>query len=66
MVPILPFVILKEHMLEVSIILSILVLSVLGLYSGKLAKQNLIKHSARMVGIGIVIVIAVTSLGLEH
>lgn len=66
MVPILPFVILKEHMLEVSVILSILVLSVLGLYSGKLAKQNLIKHSARMVGLGIVIVIAVTSLGLEH
>ncbi|WP_321417074.1 VIT1/CCC1 transporter family protein [uncultured Methanomethylovorans sp.] len=66
MVPILPYVLLKEHMLEVSIVMSIMVLSILGLYSGKIAKQSMIKHSARMVGLGIVIVIAVTSLGLEH
>lgn len=66
MVPIMPFLLLDERMLTVSIVLSIAVLAILGMYSGKLAKQSLIKHSARMVGLGIIIVIAVTSLGLEH
>jgi predicted membrane protein (TIGR00267 family) len=65
LVPILPFILLDEYMLEVAIILSISVLSILGIYSGKLAKQSVIKHSVRMVGLGIMIVTAVTLLGLE-
>ena len=51
--------------LEVSVILSISVLAVLGIYSGKIAKQSAIKHAVRMVGLGILIVAAVTLLGLE-
>lgn len=65
LVPILPFLLLDEYMLEVAIICSIAVLSILGVYSGKLAKQSMIKHSVRMVGLGIMIVAAVTMLGLE-
>ncbi|WP_292470392.1 VIT1/CCC1 transporter family protein [Methanolobus sp.] len=65
LVPILPFILLDEHMLEAAIVCSISVLSILGLYSGKLAKQSMIKHSVRMVGLGIMIVAAVTMLGLE-
>lgn len=65
LVPIMPFLLLNSHMLEVAIIFSIAVLSVLGVYSGKLAKQSMIKHSVRMVALGIMIVAAVTMLGLE-
>ncbi|MEZ5333921.1 MAG: VIT1/CCC1 transporter family protein [Methanolobus sp.] len=65
LVPILPFVLLDAHRLEAAIICSITVLSILGVYSGKLAKQSMIKHSVRMVGLGIMIVAAVTMLGLE-
>lgn len=65
LVPILPFLLLDEHMLEVAVICSIAVLSILGIYSGKLAKQSMIKHSVRMVALGIMIVAAVTILGLE-
>jgi VIT1/CCC1 family predicted Fe2+/Mn2+ transporter len=56
---------LDEYSLEVAVVLSIAVLSILGVYSGKLAKQSMIKHSVRMVGLGIMIVTAVTVLGLE-
>jgi len=65
LVPILPFVIFDRHMLEVSIVLSIMTLAILGMYSGRIAKQSLLLHSARMVGLGILIVAAVTLLGLE-
>ncbi|WP_406671377.1 VIT1/CCC1 transporter family protein [Methanolobus sp. ZRKC4] len=65
LVPILPFLLLDANQLEVAIVFSIIVLSILGVFSGKLAKQSLIKHSARMVGLGILIVAAVTILGLE-
>lgn len=65
LVPILPFMILDSYQLQTAIVLSIAVLSLLGVFSGKLAKQSLIKHSARMVGLGILIVAAVTMLGLE-
>ncbi|MDK2825867.1 TIGR00267 family protein [Methanolobus vulcani] len=65
LVPILPFLLLEEHALEVAVVLSIAILSILGVYSGKLAKQSMIKHSVRMVGLGIMIVAAVTILGLE-
>ena len=65
LVPISPFVLLDEMALEVSVVLSISVLAVLGVYSGKIAKQSAIKHAVRMVGLGILIVAAVTMLGLE-
>lgn len=65
MVPISPFVLFDEMALEISVVLSISVLAVLGIYSGKIAKQSAIKHAVRMVGLGILIVTAVTMLGLE-
>jgi predicted membrane protein (TIGR00267 family) len=66
LIPILPFVILKSHQLEWAVGLSIAALAILGLYSGKIAKQSLLVHSVRMVGLGIAIVVAVILLGLEH
>ncbi len=66
LIPILPFVILKSHQLEWAVGLSITALAILGLYSGKIAKQSLLVHSVRMVGLGIAIVVAVILLGLEH
>jgi len=65
LVPMLPFVLIDSYMLEVSIVLSIMTLAILGMYSGRIAKQSLLLHSARMVGLGILIVAAVTLLGLE-
>ncbi|TGC07490.1 VIT1/CCC1 transporter family protein [Methanolobus halotolerans] len=65
LVPMLPFLLLDAYQIEVAIASSIVILSVLGMFSGKLAKQSLIKHSVRMVGLGILIVTAVTMLGLE-
>jgi predicted membrane protein (TIGR00267 family) len=65
LVPIMPFVLFDTLSLEIAIILSISVLAILGVYSGKIAKQSLIKHAVRMVGLGILIVLAVTSLGLQ-
>jgi predicted membrane protein (TIGR00267 family) len=64
LVPILPFVFLEYYALEVSVGLSIIVLAALGMFSGKIARQNLILHSVRMVGLGILVVIVVTAFGL--
>ena len=66
LVPIAPFLVLKTHTLEASITLSILTLVVLGTYSGRLARQNILSHIIRMVGLGIAIVVIVTALGLGH
>jgi predicted membrane protein (TIGR00267 family) len=60
----LPFVFLENYALEVSVGLSIIVLAALGMFSGKIARQNLILHSVRMVGLGILVVIVVTAFGL--
>jgi predicted membrane protein (TIGR00267 family) len=64
LIPIVPFAVLENYRLETSVVLSIITLSILGMYSGKIAKQSLLLHSARMVGLGILIVAAVTLLGL--
>ena len=61
-VPISPFLFMQTHKLETSIVLSILTLAVLGVYSGRLARQNMLVHIVRMVGLGIAIVIVVTLL----
>ncbi|WP_440952119.1 VIT1/CCC1 transporter family protein [Methanococcoides sp. FTZ1] len=65
LVPISPFVLIDEMALEISVVMSISVLAILGVYSGRIAKQSAIKHAVRMVGLGILIVAAVTLLGLE-
>ncbi|PHP45305.1 hypothetical protein B6V01_004725 [Methanosarcinales archaeon ex4572_44] len=66
LVPISPFVLLQTHRLEASIVLSILTLGVLGVYSGRLARQSMLVHIVRMVGLGIAIVIVVTLLGVGN
>ncbi|RZB33208.1 MAG: hypothetical protein AEth_00001, partial [Candidatus Argoarchaeum ethanivorans] len=66
LVPIAPFLVLETHTLEASITLSILTLVLLGTYSGRLARQNILSHIIRMVGLGIAIVVIVTALGLGH
>jgi predicted membrane protein (TIGR00267 family) len=66
LIPIMPFVLLESHQLEVAIVLSISALAILGVYSGRIANQNILLHSIRMVGLGIAIILAVTLLGLEH
>ncbi|UGV41261.1 VIT1/CCC1 transporter family protein [Methanococcoides orientis] len=65
LVPISPFYFFDEMALEIAVVLSISVLAILGIYSGKIAKQSVIKHAVRMVGLGVLIVAAVTVLGLE-
>ena len=65
LIPIIPFIFIESYRLEISVLISIITLSILGMYSGKIAKQSLLLHSARMVGLGILIVAAVTLLGLE-
>lgn len=65
LVPILPFFLFEDQALTIATISSILVLAVLGVYSGKIANQSVLKHVLRIVGLGILIVAAVTMLGLE-
>ena len=64
LVPISPFILMETHKLETSIVLSVLTLAALGVYSGRLARQSMLVHIVRMVGLGISIVIVVTLLGL--
>ncbi len=58
-IPILPFIFLETLRLEVSIGLSITALALLGIYSGKLLKQNILLHLIRLAGLGGVIVLVI-------
>ncbi|KAF5410394.1 MAG: hypothetical protein C5S43_04915 [Candidatus Methanocomedens sp.] len=62
MLPILPFMLLDNQQLEVSIGLSIAALAVLGLYWGRIMEQNMVLHSIRMAGAGAVIALTVNFL----
>lgn len=59
LIPILPFIFLETRRLEVSIGLSITALALLGIYSGKLLKQNILLHLIRMAGLGGVIILVI-------
>ena len=59
LIPILPFIFLETRRLEVSIGLSITTLALLGIYSGKVLKQNILLHLIRMAGLGGVIVLVI-------
>ena len=59
LIPILPFIFLETRRLEVSIGLSITALALLGVYSGKLLKQNILLHLIRMAGLGGVIILVI-------
>ena len=59
LIPILPFIFLETRRLEVSIGLSITALALLGIYSGKVLKQNILFHLIRMAGLGGVIILVI-------
>jgi len=58
LIPILPFILLETR-LGVSIGSSITALALLGIYSGKLLKQNILFHLIRMAGLGGVIILVI-------
>ncbi|MCG7850633.1 MAG: VIT1/CCC1 transporter family protein [ANME-2 cluster archaeon] len=62
MVPILPFILLDNQQLEVSMGLSIAALAVLGLYWGRIMEQNMVLHSIRLAVLGAVIALTVNFL----
>ncbi len=59
LIPILPFIFLETRNLEVSIGSSITALALLGIYSGKLLKQNILLHLVRMTVLGGVIILVI-------
>ncbi len=59
LIPILPFIFLETRRLEVSIGLSITALALLGIYSGKILKQNILLHLIRIAGPGGVIILVI-------
>lgn len=66
-VPIVPFLLLEGFTATVtSVVLSLTALVLLGLYSGKVSRQSYIKSVVRMVGLGALIVIVCSLLGIGH
>ena len=65
-IPILPFLLIHDGMaLYVSILLCAVVLVGLGIYSGYVSSQSYIKSVVRMIGLGALIVIVCSLLGLH-
>jgi predicted membrane protein (TIGR00267 family) len=65
-IPILPFLLIQDGMaLYVSILLCAIVLVGLGIYSGYVSSQSYIKSVVRMIGLGALIVIVCSLLGLH-
>ncbi|WP_424357073.1 VIT1/CCC1 transporter family protein [Methanocella sp. MCL-LM] len=66
-VPILPFLVLRGFAATASSVgLSLAALVVLGLYSGKVSSQSYLKSVVRMVGLGALIVVVCSLLGIGH
>jgi predicted membrane protein (TIGR00267 family) len=59
MIPILPFIFFESHYLEVSIGSSITALALLGIYWGKVLKQNILLYLIKMTGLGGVIILGI-------
>lgn len=67
LVPIIPFLILQGFTATVvSVVLALSALVVLGFYSGRVSGQSYIKSVVRMVGLGALIVIVCSLLGIGH
>lgn len=65
-VPVLPFLVLQGWIAIISsVVLCAVVLTVLGLYSGKLSGQGYVKSVARMIGLGAIIVVVCGLLGIH-
>lgn len=65
-IPIAPFVLLHEDALYVSVGISVLALSMLGVFSGYISRQSMMLSVVKMVGLGMLIVVLLGSLGLVH
>jgi predicted membrane protein (TIGR00267 family) len=67
LVPIVPFLLLSGlAAIVASVILALIALVLLGIYSGKVSEQGYIKSIVRMVGLGALIVIVCSLLGIGH
>jgi len=67
LVPIVPFLFLTGFAaIVLSVVLALCALVLLGLYSGKVSEQGYIKSIVRMVGLGALIVIVCSLLGIGH
>ncbi len=67
LVPIIPFLFLTGFAaIVLSVVLALCALVLLGLYSGKVSEQGYIKSIVRMVGLGALIVIVCSLLGIGH
>ncbi len=66
LVPITPFIAIESNALAVSIAASLSALVVLGIYSGRLSKQNIAVSVVKMVILGVLVVVLVSLLGGGH
>lgn len=67
LVPIIPFLVFQGFTATVvSVVLALSALVVLGFYSGRVSGQSYIKSVVRMVGLGALIVIVCSLLGIGH
>ncbi len=66
LVPIVPFMTIESNALAVSIAASLSALVVLGIYSGRLSKQNIVVSVVKMVILGVLVVVLVSLLGCGH
>ncbi len=66
LVPITPFIAIESNALAVSIAASLSALVALGIYSGRLSKQNIVVSVAKMVILGVLVVVLVGLLGGGH
>jgi predicted membrane protein (TIGR00267 family) len=66
LVPIVPFMTIESNALAVSISASLSALVVLGIYSGRLSKQNIAVSVVKMVILGVLVVVLVSLLGGGH
>ncbi len=66
LVPIVPFMTIESNALAVSIAASLSALVVLGIYSGRLSKQNIAVSVVKMIILGVLVVVLVSLLGGGH
>ena len=66
LIPIIPFIVLESNMLIISIGASLSALVALGIYSGRLSGKNVAASVAKMVLLGVLVVVLVSLLGGGH
>ncbi|MHC1593077.1 MAG: VIT1/CCC1 transporter family protein [Methermicoccaceae archaeon] len=66
LIPLCPFLLHLRGAIYVSVVASIIALAVLGLFSGYISKQGMVLSVVKMVGLGLLIVLALGALGFGH